>query len=114
MFCLHHAYWRVELPGIIILPALLRNKKMKRSLVLAATAVAAIGGVGCSTARNVFHRGAPCGATPQVGEVTTYSSGCGMPECPTCGTTSGTPVMVGESYLGGFLGDQAPMPMPAE
>ena len=88
---------------------------MKRSLVLAAAALAAIGAVGCTSRplQSVFHRGAPCGATPIVGDVTTTYSGCGMPDCPTCGTMGGMPVL-GETMVGGGYIVDPPMPTPGQ
>lgn len=93
---------------------------MKSSLVLAAAAIVAIGSVGCTSRplRSVFYRGAPCGTTlttPLVGDVTTYSpacGGCGVADCPTCGVTSGTPILGDGSYLRGFLGDPIVLPEP--
>ena len=105
------------MPGIIILPAMKRIKKMRKSLILAAAAMAAIGSVGCTSRplQSVFHRGAPCGTTvttPLMGDVTTYSPGCGMPDCPTCGTASGLPVMYGDGIFGEVLTDPSAMPGP--
>jgi hypothetical protein len=63
----------------------------------------------------VFQRGAPCGAamsTPITGDATTtYSPGCGMADCPTCGTTSGLPM---EGLMGGgyIVDPQYPTPEP--